>query len=98
MFEPADHYILFENCRLLQGKGVYSRIFALLLQLVFRWVDANTKDKMGLLAINIERIRGELLHSNVFILFVTTTLPRHFICEALIELRIIKQLKKSKSI
>ncbi len=30
----------------------------LLLQLVFRWGDADTKGRMGLLAINIEKIRG----------------------------------------
>ncbi len=30
----------------------------LLLQLVFRWGDAGTNEGMGLLAINVERIRG----------------------------------------
>ncbi len=44
-------------------KGVYSRIFAQLLRIVFRWDGADTLEKMGLLAIILERIRGEFSHS-----------------------------------
>ncbi len=41
------------------GTRVFIHEFsALLLQLVFRWGDAGTLEEMGLLAINVERIKG----------------------------------------
>ncbi len=39
----------------LQNKDIYSRMFVLVLQLVFRWVMLERKSTAGLLGTNIER-------------------------------------------